>query len=154
MHPASAYAKTPVIEEGETSSEARQKRIPRAASIDEAAAAIRSHDGLMIKSRHIPDINRSTPRVMKLTPVQEEIVWLLLDREIVTHAMLQSHLWEDDADGGPENVPNRTDVYVSKVRTKLRPFGFDVENVRDIGYRMPDWQRKELRLWCAALGPK
>lgn len=72
----------------------------------------------------------------KLTPSESAILLMLLQRERVSRqALIDCYKHKDGAGIGPRK--RLIDVYVSKIRIKLKPLGVQILNIRDYGYYIP-----------------
>lgn len=69
-----------------------------------------------------------------LTGKEGRIVGALMARETCTKVQLMAALYQPGVDDEPEI--KIIDVFVCKVRKKLRPFGINIETVWGVGYRM------------------
>lgn len=56
-------------------------------------------------------------------------------RAVTIHAIL-NNIWGHDPNGGPDCADGIIRRYVSIGRRKLEPFGFGIETVRGVGYRL------------------
>lgn len=81
-------------------------------------------------------IRIETPLVLRLTGQEAKVFGILFKRELVTKVqaldVLYGHLPEQD-----EAEIKIVDVFVCKMRKKLKPFEIDIETVWGQGYRMP-----------------
>lgn len=90
------------------------------------------------------------PLELALTPSEVQILRLLVAREdIVTRQQIMTFFYalRPDVEQPEEKI---VDVYVCKVRAKLRPFGLNVETVWGRGYRLSPETRKTLLDWPVA----
>jgi DNA-binding response OmpR family regulator len=70
-----------------------------------------------------------------------QILGILLNREIATRDFIFTAVW-----GGESNVCDKIiDVHVSKIRKRLKMFGANIENIHNVGYRIPEADRKRLK---------
>jgi two-component system cell cycle response regulator CtrA len=74
------------------------------------------------------------PVELRLTPHEALLFNVLTKREMVTKSTALSALYSDF--GKDEAEPKIVDVFICKLRKKVRPFGIEVETVWGQGYRM------------------
>jgi two-component system, cell cycle response regulator CtrA len=87
------------------------------------------------------------PRAMRLSPQEEQILGILVAKSFVAYPTLVDWLYSEQADGGPEDPRNVITTTVSRIKSKLRPYGYDIDTSWGRGYSMSEWMRKELRDW-------
>lgn len=77
----------------------------------------------------------TVPLMFGLTPSEAKVLSLLLVRDIATKGQIMTAIMSDrGADAEPEM--KIVDVYVCKIRNKVRPFGISIETVWGRGYTM------------------
>ncbi len=80
-----------------------------------------------------------TPLVFRLTGQEARLFAVLLRRDLVTKELAMMTLYPTN-----ENVEDKIiDVFICKIRKKLKPFGIVVETVWGRGYRLPPQGRRE-----------
>lgn len=87
-----------------------------------------------------PDIKveEKTMVEAKLTP-KERVLFSTIARrrgDETTLSAIFDALWGDDPNGGPDHAENVIRQFVMRSRAKLAPFGFGIETVHGIGYRL------------------
>jgi hypothetical protein len=73
----------------------------------------------------------------RLTPRARSVVEIMLEYHPrpVTKKRLIERLYEDDADGGPENTERNVRYYIRQLRKKLSPHGWTISlNAGGVGY--------------------
>lgn len=83
------------------------------------------------------------PREFRLTAKQEQVVFALYNRDVLTKENILQALYSDR----PNDVPEIkiVDVFVCKIRPKLEPYGIKIDTVWGRGYLMPSESKAELR---------
>lgn len=84
------------------------------------------------------------PTSWKLTACEETILRTMLVRDVAAKQTVYHALYGDRIDGGPD--PKIIDVWVCKMRPKLKPYGLVIETVWGRGHRLVDRQS-----WAKAL---
>lgn len=74
------------------------------------------------------------PAEWRLTGKEGSVFGALMARDTCTKNQLMAALYQPGADHEPEI--KIIDVFVCKLRKKLRPFGIEIETVWGLGYRM------------------
>lgn len=83
------------------------------------------------------------PAEWQLTPQESTVLAAMACRPVATRLGLMLALFGDrDADDMPE--PKNIDVYICKMRKKLRPHGIEIENVFGVGFRLAPAVRARL----------
>lgn len=90
----------------------------------------------------------SAGRVFGLTPKEARILTTLLRRETATRTTLYHALYDGAMDVG-ERDPKIIDVFICKLRKKLRPHGIVVDNVWGSHYSMDAENKAKLRALIA-----
>lgn len=83
------------------------------------------------------------PSQLQLTPKEEAIVSLLLDRDSVTKEQAMLNLYSERIDGAPHD--KIIDVFICRIREKIEPFGINIETLWGRGYTMSPESKAELR---------
>jgi len=80
------------------------------------------------------------PVEFRLTPRERQTLGLLMIRERAAKGQIMDHLYADSAHEPEIKI---IDVYVSKMRKKLTPFGITIWTIWGFGYRLaPDMKAK------------
>jgi DNA-binding response OmpR family regulator len=88
------------------------------------------------------------PEELGLTPGMRTILQMLFRHERVISLWLLYDATRTIPSAKGEEVSDRIIyVWVSKLRSKLKAYGMDVENVHGRGYRLPDATRARLQNW-------
>ncbi len=74
--------------------------------------------------------------LLGLTPAEGVVLTLLMRRDIVSKAQMMAALYAGRPDGGEEVGVKITDVFICKLRRKLKGFGVSIDTVWAIGWRM------------------
>lgn len=85
----------------------------------------------------------AVPVEWRLTSAEARVFAHLMTREMATKESIMAALYSDRADDQIE--PKIVDVFVCKIRKKLRPFGIQIDTVWGKGYALADrhqFQRK------------
>lgn len=83
------------------------------------------------------------PAEWGLAPQERTVLAAMACRPVATRSALMLALFGDrDADDMPE--PKNIDVYIWKMRKKLRPHGIEIENVFGVGFRLAPAVRARL----------
>ncbi len=77
---------------------------------------------------------RLTPPEWGLTGKERRLLGILLARELMTKSAAMTGLYEPGADDEPQM--KIIDVFICKLRKKLKPFEIEIETVWGEGYRM------------------
>lgn len=92
---------------------------------------------------------RTLPLEWGLTGSEGRVVGVLLERELATTdaimAAIYRNLGKDEAD------PKIVDVFICKIRKKLRPYGVAIETVWGRGYGIPAAQRRAINEGAVAI---
>jgi DNA-binding response OmpR family regulator len=74
----------------------------------------------------------------KLSPSERQLFLAVAKGKgrAVTIQAIWTVIWGLDPNGGPDCADNIIRRHVCVSRNKLRPFGFGIENVRGVGYRL------------------
>ena len=75
-----------------------------------------------------------TPLEWRLTPAEMRVFGVIMAREMATKDAVMAALYRDE--GRDEAEIKIVDVFVCKIRRKLKPFGIGIETVWGRGYRM------------------
>lgn len=75
-----------------------------------------------------------TPLEWRLTPAEMRVFGVIMAREMATKDAVMAALYRDE--GREEAEIKIVDVFVCKIRRKLKPFGIGIETVWGRGYRM------------------
>lgn len=86
------------------------------------------------------------PIEWRLTRSEARVLGCLAAREVATKVQLLAALYEQRIDGGPE--PKILDVFVCKLRRKLKPFGVEILTRWGTGYALAN--RAAVAERCAA----
>jgi hypothetical protein len=79
-------------------------------------------------------LDEALPPEWGLTRAESVIVKLLLRRREVSHETLRLVLYGDRLEDSPDS---RTIItFISKIRQKLRPHGYEIKNIHNFGYRL------------------
>lgn len=78
-----------------------------------------------------------------LTPSEARLFAALTTRDVLTKDAIMTALYSDRPDDDPET--KIVDVYVCKIRPKLRPFGIEIATVWGRGYSLVDRQKWAVR---------
>lgn len=78
-----------------------------------------------------------------LTPAETRVVGVLLTRDIATKDAVMAALYRDT--GRDEAEIKIVDVFVCKIRKKLRPFGFEISTRWGCGYQIEGEMRQAMR---------
>jgi len=83
------------------------------------------------------------PPELCLTRSEEKLLAVLVGREQVEKRFLFNELYGDRLD----DVPNDKifDVFVCKLRAKMKPFGLEIQTIWGRGYTLPPETRRRLR---------
>lgn len=76
----------------------------------------------------------SLPACLRLTAKECALLKMLYERAQVTRMTLWNELYSHLPNGGPE--PKIIDVFICKMRRKLKPHGIGIETIWGQGYRM------------------
>lgn len=86
---------------------------------------------------------------MGVTPMGARILWLLINRQIVTHDAVSCALLHDRSNDGPDEWLRLTRAHVSYLRSRLRKRFGDarpiIKSVFGVGYEMDAEYRAILR---------
>lgn len=82
------------------------------------------------------------PVEFRLTPSEARILGCLMNRRLVTKDAIMAALYRDG--GKDEAEPKICDVFIHKVRRKLKPFGIDIVTVWGTGWSLTDEGRARL----------
>jgi two-component system cell cycle response regulator CtrA len=74
------------------------------------------------------------PLAFSLTPSEAKVFGVLMQRDLATKKLILGTLYGDRPDGGAED--KIADVFVCKIRAKLKRFGVEIETVWGTGWRM------------------
>lgn len=85
----------------------------------------------------------SAPLEWGLTAAEARMMGVLVSRPLATRAAFLAAMYGDV--GKDEPAPRIVDVFVCKIRRKLRPFGVAIVTVWGEGWRLPPAQREALR---------
>lgn len=88
----------------------------------------------IIELEELIGLRIETPLMLGLTGQEAKLFGILLKRDLVTKAQGMSALYSDRPNGEAEI--KIVDVFVCKMRKKLKPFDIEIETVWGQGYRM------------------
>ena len=92
----------------------------------------------------------AAPIEFRLTGKEEGVFGVLMAREIATKEMVMFALYSSL--GKDEAEPKIVDVFICKIRRKLKPFGIDIKTVWGKGYYLtPEAKRSVKELTTARL---
>lgn len=91
---------------------------------------------------------RALPRWLGLSPTEEAIVSLLMTRDRVSYAQIYDVLYVGKENYGDVN-PKIMNVWICKIRKKLKPHAIDIETMWSIGLSMPVASRDRLKAFLA-----
>lgn len=107
---------------------------------DEYVTALESENDLLReKVRSLEEtlgLRLEVPLVLQLTGQEAKMFGILFKREIVTKEMAMDVLYGHRPESLEPEI-NIIDVFVCKMRKKLKPFDLSIETVWGRGYRMP-----------------
>jgi DNA-binding response OmpR family regulator len=86
---------------------------------------------------------QSMPVEWRLTQQEQRVMGVLVNREFASKDAIMAALYRNL--GRDEAEPKIVDVFVCKIRKKLKPFGIDIRTVWGTGYCLPPEQRTLLR---------
>ena len=89
------------------------------------------------------------PPLFGLTGREDALVSLLLAKEVATKDQLHFALYGHEVDGGAE--PKIIDVFICKIRKKLKPFGIEIGTMWGRGYRLDPEMKARMRSMCEQL---
>jgi two-component system cell cycle response regulator CtrA len=81
------------------------------------------------------------PRQWGLTVREAQMLGILLRRQVVSHAQLFEAIWGGDSERNSKVV----EVYVCKMRQKLRPQGIEIRTEYGSGYFLPPASKQRVR---------
>lgn len=84
------------------------------------------------------------PLVLRLTPHESLLLAFLLQREQASKDQILSALYSLRPDGDEPEM-KIIDVYVCKIRKKLKPFGLEIVTLRGLGYAVPKVAKDRIR---------
>lgn len=76
------------------------------------------------------------PIEWRLTPSEQRVMGVLLKREVVSKDAIMATLYR--ADGRDEAEIKIVDVFICKMRKKLKPFNISINTLWGIGYALAD----------------
>lgn len=88
----------------------------------------------IIELEELIGLRIETPLMLGLTGQEAKLFGILFKRDLVTKAQGMSALYSDRPNGEAEI--KIVDVFVCKMRKKLKPFDIEIETVWGQGYRM------------------
>lgn len=94
-------------------------------------------------------ITLDAPLEWGLTGQESRVMGALIARPLVTKDVAMAALYRDFGRDEPE--PKIIDVFICKIRKKVRPFGIEIETVWGQGYRIPADQRAALASGAVAV---
>jgi two-component system cell cycle response regulator CtrA len=74
--------------------------------------------------------------LLGLTRAEGVVLTVLMRRDIVSKSQVMAALYAGRADGGEEIGQKITDVFICKLRRKLKEYGIGIDTVWGIGWRM------------------
>lgn len=86
---------------------------------------------------------RLLPREWKLTPSEENVLGVLVNRELGTYEALLTALYL--AKGRPEASQKILQVFICRLRKKLEPYGIKIRTVYGRGWALSPESRASLR---------
>lgn len=96
----------------------------------------------LFRIREMSYDDRAAPEEWGLTKMEERLVRALAAIAYPTNSQLMTEMYYDHPDG---RVPKIIDVYICKVRKKLRPFGVTIKTRWAVGYYAEGESRRILR---------
>lgn len=114
----------------------------------EARLKVAEAENDMLRERII-DLERAlgvgyvAPLALRLTATEQRVVGHLLEREHITKDSAMAVLYRDLA--RDEAEPKIVDVFICKIRKKLKPFGIKITTLWGQGYAMPQASKAALR---------
>lgn len=82
-----------------------------------------------------------------LTSSEARVFGALLERELVTIDVAMAVLYRDNA--AEEAEEKILDVFICKIRKKLKPFGIEILTRWGVGYQLSGETKKAVRTMCA-----
>ena len=108
---------------------------------DEYVSALEAENDLLReKIRALEEtlgIRLEAPLILQLTGQESKMFGVLFKRELVTKELAMDVLYGHRPDGDLEPEIKIVDVFVCKMRKKLKPFDIAIETVLGRGYRLP-----------------
>lgn len=81
-----------------------------------------------------------------LTPAEVRVFGVLVNRELATKDAVMASLYSDRVTGDEDVNPKIVDVFICKIRKKVKPFGIDIRTVWGHGYSLDAVTRSRFRL--------
>jgi len=81
-----------------------------------------------------------------LTHQETRVFGVLVNRELATKDAIMAGLYSDKAGAEGEVDPKIVDVFVCKIRKKLKPFGVEIHTVWGQGYALSAASRNQYRV--------
>lgn len=78
------------------------------------------------------DLRERIARRLHLTPNESRIMELICRRELASKVGLMAALYDHRSDGGPHD--KIIDIFVCKIRRKIKPLGIEIKTRRGQGY--------------------
>ena len=94
----------------------------------------------------------AAPLEWQLTGSEACVMGVLIGRERVTKDAVMAALYREFAKDEAE--PKIVDVFVCKIRKKLKPFGVVIETIWGQGWRLADGQREALKHGAVMIPPR
>lgn len=115
------------------------------------AEVLRLRDALALAEERIAQLERElagtdvwcAPRDWNLTPSEATVLGVLVHRRLATPGAILAAVYRDMARDEPDE--KIVDVFICKIRQKLRRAGIAIETVRGMGWRLPPETRARLR---------
>lgn len=85
----------------------------------------------------------AAPLTFGLTPSEAKVFGVLMKRDLATKTLIAGTLYGDRPDGGAEI--KIADVFVCKIRAKLKRFGVEIETVWGHGWRLSPATKEAVR---------
>lgn len=114
------------------------------ARIEAQQAEIDRLQGRVDQLEAVMGMNFLAPLEWRLTAAETRVFGVLMARELATRDAIMAGLYRDAGRDEPE--VKIVDVYICKIRAKLKPFDVPIDTIWATGYRIPAEAKDRVRL--------